>query len=51
MVKSDALELIYYHILSLGNFKSLAKRLPQGAGAQTNAEPATDAEASAEADS
>ena len=28
MVKSDALELIYYHILSLGNFKSLAKRLP-----------------------
>ena len=48
MVKSDALELIYYHILSLSNFKALAKRLPQGAGENAGEEGA---DASAEADS
>jgi hypothetical protein len=57
MVKSDALELIYYHILSLGNFKSLAKRLPAEAsgdaasGDAASGDAATGAAASAEADS
>jgi hypothetical protein len=52
MVKSDALELIYYHILSLGNFKSLAKRLPaEASGDAASGDAATGAAASAEADS
>jgi hypothetical protein len=52
MVKSDALELIYYHILSLGNFKSLAKRLPaEASGDAASEDAATGAAASAEADS
>ena len=51
MVKSDALELIYYHILSLGNFKSLAKRLPQNATPDAGAETASDEAAPADAES
>lgn len=51
MVKSDALELIYYHILSLSNFKSLAKRLPPDAGANATEEAAESGEAAAEAES
>ena len=51
MVKSDALQLIYYHILSLSNFKSLAKRLPQDAAAIAGEETADSGEASTEADS
>ena len=43
MVKSDELELIYYHLLSLNNFKALAGRLPTPEG--TADEPTAEAEA------
>lgn len=47
LVKSDELELIYYHMLSLSNFKALAGRLPKQEEAPQEA--ASEAAASEEA--